>query len=166
MRVSIVVAVSENGVIGVDNKLPWRIPEDLARFKKITMGNTLLMGRKTFESIGRALPGRTSLVLTRDREYSPPEGVLVAHEIEEAMEKAPGPEIFVVGGAEIYGQLLPRTDRIYLTRVRGYYEGDTYFRGLDQSQWTLSQSTPSEGCTFEVYERNGDVYQPRPLGTP
>lgn len=157
--VSIVVAVSENGVIGVRNQLPWKIPGDLARFKKITMGNTLLMGRKTFESIGRALPGRTSLVLTRDPAYVAPEGVVVAHRVDEAMEIAPGPEIFVIGGGEIYDLLLPSTDRIYLTRVHGTYQGDTYFDSPDAEQWALESSTPGETMdtvpahTFEIYDR-------------
>jgi dihydrofolate reductase len=157
--VAIVVAVAENGVIGVRNQLPWRIPGDLARFKRITMGNTLLMGRKTFESIGRALPGRTSLVLTRDASYRPDGGVLVAHGVDEAMAKAPGPEIFVIGGGEIYGLLLPATDRIYLTRVHQHYEGDTFFASPDEEQWMLESSEPGEVTgstprhTFEIYDR-------------
>lgn len=157
--VSIVVAVSENGVIGVRNQLPWRIPDDLARFKKITMGNTLLMGRKTFESIGKPLPGRTSLVLTRDPSFQAPEGVLVAHSIEEAMARAPGPEIFVIGGGEIYDLLLPSADRVYLTRVHGTYAGDTFFDSLDSDQWTLESSVPGDAAdpvpahTFEIYDR-------------
>lgn len=159
MRISLVVAVSENGVIGIDNKLPWRIPEDLARFKSLTMGHTLLMGRKTFESIGRVLPGRTSIVLTRDRSYEPPPGVMVAHEVDEALSLAPGPEVFVVGGAEVYRLLMPFADRIHLTRVHGHYEGDTYFRGFDPEEWSLSSSDPGGGSagapslSFEVYDR-------------
>ena len=157
--VSIVVAVSENGVIGVRNQLPWRIPGDLARFKRITMGNTLLMGRKTFESIGKPLPGRTSLVLTRDPSYRAPEGVLVAHGVDEAMARAPGPEIFVIGGGEIYDLLLAAADRIYLTRVHGKYEGDTFFDSPDADEWTLESSVrgDAEGDvpahTFEIYDR-------------
>jgi dihydrofolate reductase len=157
--VAIVVAVSDNGVIGARNQLPWRIPGDLARFKKITMGNTLLMGRKTFESIGRPLPGRTSVVLTRDPSYRAPEGVLVAHGVDEAMARAPGPEIFVIGGGEIYDLLLPATDRIYLTRVHGQYEGDTFFELPDADEWTLESSVPGEALdpvpphTFEIYDR-------------
>ena len=157
--VSIVVAVSDNGVIGVRNQLPWRIPADLARFKRITMGNTLVMGRKTFESIGRPLPGRTSLVLTRDPSYQAPEGVLVAHGVDEAMARAPGPEIFVIGGGEIYDLLLPSADRIYLTRVHERFEGDTFFPSLDQEEWALESSVPGEATspvpphTFEVYDR-------------
>ena len=157
--VSLVVAVSENGVIGIDNRLPWRIPGDLARFKRITMGNTLVMGRKTFESIGKALPGRTSVVLTRDPSWKAPEGVVVAHGVDEAMARAPGPEIFVIGGGEIYDLLLPSADRIYLTRVHERVQGDTYFASPDGEQWTLESSVPGEAQgsvpphTFEIYDR-------------
>jgi dihydrofolate reductase len=157
--VSIVVAVSDNGVIGVKNQLPWRIPADLARFKRITMGNTLIMGRKTFESIGRALPGRTSIVVTRDPSFRAPDGVVVVHGVDEAIARAPGPEIFVIGGGEIYDLLLPSTDRIYLTRVHGRFEGDTYFASPDEEHWTLESSVPGEAKdhepahTFEIYDR-------------
>jgi len=155
---SIIAAVSENNVIGNANALPWRIPEDLARFRALTMGHTLVMGRKTFESIGRPLPGRTTLVLTRRDDFAVP-GVLVAHDRDAAVALAPGQHVFVAGGADIYAQFLPLVARMYLTRVDGTFEGDTYFPSFNPSEWTLvssERSRPAAGlpsCTFEVYER-------------
>jgi len=155
---SIIAAVSEDNVIGNRNTLPWRIPEDLARFKALTLGHTLVMGRKTFESIGRPLPGRTTLVLTRRGDFAVP-GVLVAHDRDAAVALAPGAHVFVAGGAEVYAQFLPLVTRMYLTRVDGIYQGDTYFPSFDAAEWTLVSSersrpaaaTPS--CTFEVLDR-------------
>lgn len=155
---SIIAAVSENNVIGNRNTLPWRIPEDLARFKALTLGHTLVMGRKTFESIGRALPGRTTLVLTRRDDFAVP-GVLVAHDRDAAVALAPGAHVFVAGGADIYAQFLPIVTRMYLTRVAGVYPGDTYFPPFDVAQWKLVSSEPSQpaastpSCTFQVLDR-------------
>jgi len=157
-ELAIIAALSENNVIGKAGALPWRIPEDLARFKALTLGHTLVMGRKTFESIGRPLPGRTTLVLTRRRDFAVP-GVLVAHDRDTAVALAPGAQVFVAGGADIYAQFLPLVTRMYLTRVDGTYEGDTYFPPFDNSEWTLVSSersrpaadTPS--CTFQVLDR-------------
>jgi dihydrofolate reductase len=154
----IIAAVAENNVIGNENALPWRIPEDLARFKSLTLGHTLVMGRKTFESIGRPLPGRTTLVLTRRDDFEVP-GVLVAHDLSEAVSMAPGPHVFVVGGADIYRLFLPLATRLYLTRVHGTYEGDTRFPPFDARAWKLVSSERSNASaatppfTFEAYER-------------
>lgn len=136
MRISIIAAMSRNRVIGRDNRLPWRLPADLARFKKLTMGRCLLMGRKTFESIGRPLPGRTTIVITRQKDYAPAD-VRVAHSLEEALGKAIGDEVFIAGGAEIYRQALPLADRLYLTVIQKSFEGDAYFPELDKSSWQL-----------------------------
>ncbi|MGZ3658343.1 MAG: dihydrofolate reductase [Bdellovibrionota bacterium] len=129
-KLSLIVAMSENRVIGVDNHLPWNIPEDLKRFKKITLGHPIVMGRKTYESIGRVLPGRTNVVVTRERAYRV-EGGAVCHSFEEALEwarRAPGSEeVFVIGGAELFRQALPLASRIYLTEVHWPFEGDTFF---------------------------------------
>ncbi len=133
--ISLLVAVAGNGVIGRDNGMPWHLPDDLKRFKSLTMGKPMLMGRKTFESIGKALPGRTSLVLTRSRNWSAA-GAVVVHSLEEAIERAgDGPELVVVGGADIYRLALPRARRIYLTRVLASVDGDTVFPSLDQQAW-------------------------------
>lgn len=139
MRRSIIVAVAENGVIGVDNALPWRLPADLQRFKRLTMGHHLIMGRKTFESIGRPLPGRTTVVLTRGDFAAP--GVVVARSLDEAFAAArDDDEPFVCGGAEIYALALPGADRVYLTRIERDYQGDARFGALDPARWQLRES--------------------------
>jgi dihydrofolate reductase len=132
---SLVVAMSENRVIGVENRLPWHIPEDLKRFKKITSGHSIIMGRKTFESIGKPLPNRTNIVITRNKEYRV-EGVVTCHSLQDAIEwagRAPGSdEIFVIGGGEIFKEALPRAGRIYLTEVQWPFEGDAYFPAFEE----------------------------------
>ncbi len=160
MRISLVVAHANNRVIGRDGDLPWRLSNDLRNFKRLTMGHTLLMGRKTMDSIGRLLPGRNTIILTRDPNYTFA-GADIAHtwqqaiEIGQAHEAAAAPsyaaaaddspalpseELFVVGGAEIYRLALPHADRIHLTEVDANVPGDTYFPTLDPQQW-LSRST-------------------------
>ena len=133
--VSLIVAMAQNGVIGRDNALPWRLPEDLKRFKAFTLGKTILMGRKTFESIGRPLPGRANLVLTRDRSWFAP-GVIVVHSVEEALTQAAADkELVAIGGAQIYRLVLPFARRIYLTHVHADVPGDTFFPDFDSTQW-------------------------------
>ena len=133
--VSLIVAMAQNGVIGRGNSLPWRLPEDLKRFRSFTLGKPVLMGRKTFESIGRALPGRANLVLTRDRGWSAP-GVTVVHSVEDALARAAASdELVVIGGAEIYRLVLPFARRIYLTHVHADVPGDTFFPDFDPTQW-------------------------------
>jgi dihydrofolate reductase len=130
--ISLVVAMAHNNVIGRDNGLPWgRLPEDLKHFKTVTMGKPVLMGRKTFESIGKPLPGRTNYVLTRDAKWRA-EGVVVVHSLDEALEAG---ELSGIGGAEIYRLLLPYADRIYLTRIDADVQGDTLFPTVDYSKW-------------------------------
>jgi dihydrofolate reductase len=133
--VSLIVAMAQNGVIGRANGLPWRLPEDLKRFRAFTLGKAVLMGRKTFESIGRALPGRVNLVLTRDPSWSAP-GVVVVHSMEAALaQAAASDELVVIGGAEIYRLVLPFARRIYLTHVHADVPGDTFFPDFDPTQW-------------------------------
>jgi len=135
MKISIVVAMAANRVIGRDNQLPWHLPADLKYFKQTTMGKPILMGRKTWESIGRPLPGRTNIVITRDENYDAP-GCVVVHSIEAALQAAAKQdEVMIIGGAEFYRQVLPRTDRIYLTRINEDFEGDTLFPELISSEW-------------------------------
>jgi dihydrofolate reductase len=143
--ISLVVAMARNNVIGRDNGLPWRLPEDLKHFKAVTMGKPVLMGRKTYESIGRPLPGRTNLVLTRDTGWKA-RGVVVVHSIAEALQ---GDEVAGIGGAEIFQLLIPLAARIYLTRIEADIPGDTVFPPLDYSQWVESDSR-----RFAADERN------------
>ncbi len=162
MRLCIIAAMSANRVIGRNGKLPWRLPADLARFKSLTTGHCLLMGRKTFESIGRPLPGRTTVVISRRRDYAPG-GVLVAHSLEDALRMATGEEVFIAGGAQIYRQSLGRADRLYLTVLDREFEGDAYFPEYDESDWRLlseERHEPTEETSyayrFLVYERRRD----------
>lgn len=135
--VSIIVAVAQNGVIGADNKLIWHISEDLKRFKAITTGHPVIMGRKTFESLGRPLPNRRNIVVTRNPHY-PEEGFEVADSLGEALGMfSSEEEVFVIGGAEIYRQAMPFADRFYLTEVYHDYEGDTYFPQWNKADWEL-----------------------------
>jgi dihydrofolate reductase len=142
MKLSIVVAMARNRVIGHHNRLPWHLPGDLAHFKAITLGKPIVMGRKTWESIGRALPGRTSIVVTHDLDYEA-QNAIVVHSVAAALAAAPDcEEMMVIGGAEFYRQLLPLADTLYLTRVEAEFEGDTYFPELDAAEWREISSEP------------------------
>ena len=154
-----IVAAAENGVIGVDNQLPWRLKPDLARFKQLTMGHHLIMGRKTYESIGRPLPGRITVVLTRSAGIDVP-NVLVARSLADAFAQAAArgdDEPFVCGGADVYAQALAECDRCYLTVVERQYTGDAIFPGLDADQWQLVESEPHPEnelpYRFETWDR-------------
>ena len=140
MRISIIVAVAENGLIGRDGDLPWRLSEDLKRFKEITMGKPIIMGRKTWESIGRPLPGRPNVVISRDPNYAA-DGVDVVQSVEQALARAcelGSDEIMVIGGAEIYRVALSDAERIYVTEVHSKVEGDTHFPHFDRNDWRES----------------------------
>jgi len=135
MRISLIVALARNRVIGRDNQLPWRLSADLQHFKRLTMGKPIVMGRKTCESIGRPLPGRTNIVVTRDSSFSAA-GCRVVHSIDEALVAAGGAdEVMIMGGENLYSQLLPRADRLYLTEVQADVSGDAWFPEFDQTQW-------------------------------
>lgn len=137
MKVSLVAAVAENGVIGNKNKIPWNLPADLKNFRRITLGHHLIMGRKTHESIGRVLSGRTNIVITRNRNYKS-KGCIIVHTLDEALKltrKAKGKEAMVIGGGQIYKQALPLATRVYLTRVKANVAGDTYFPKIESSNW-------------------------------
>jgi len=167
--ISLIVAMAQNGVIGRDNALPWRLPEDLKRFKEFTLGKPILMGRKTFEAIGRPLPGRANLVLTRDRDWRAA-GVIPVHSVEEALlQTRTCDELVVIGGAEIYRLLLPFARRIYLTHVHADIPGDTYFPAFDPAQWddVDYQTQPADErhahpITFVTLERRNSPAPPRP----
>ncbi|MCF0053766.1 dihydrofolate reductase [Dyadobacter sp. LJ53] len=146
MLISIIVAVSENGAIGKDNQLLWRLPDDLKRFKQLTLGHPMIMGRKTFESIGKPLPGRTSIVITKQKDLSV-EGILIAHSLEEALNIARGieqSETFIVGGGEIYRQSMPMADRLYVTEVKTIINGDTFFEITNPDAWTETERIAHE----------------------
>jgi dihydrofolate reductase len=146
--INVIAAVAENGVIGAGNKLPWRLPEDLKRFKALTMGHTLVMGRKTFDSIGRPLPGRTTIVITRDLAWTR-EGVTVAHNLDDAIALAQG-EVFIAGGGEIYAQAMARAERLYITHVKASVEGDTHFPAINDS-WRAVEREAHDGFDFVTY---------------
>jgi dihydrofolate reductase len=133
--VSLIVAMDETGVIGRDGRLPWRQPADLMHFKVLTMGKPILMGRKTFDSIGKPLPGRTNLVLTRDAAWTR-EGAIAVRSLDDAVERARGAaELMVIGGADVFRLALPQARRIYLTRIHAKVQGDTQFPPVDWSAW-------------------------------
>jgi dihydrofolate reductase len=147
-KLSIIVALAKNCTIGVNNTLPWRCPEDLKRFKTLTMGHHMIMGRKTFDSIGKPLPGRTTVVVTRNTDLEI-EGCTIAHSLNEAIAACTGDEeIFVVGGAELYRQAVSVADTLYFTEIQQDVEGDAHFPEFDYSAWretardVRSQETP------------------------
>jgi dihydrofolate reductase len=133
--IAIIVAMAKNRTIGIDNTLPWRIPADMQHFKRLTMGHHLIMGRKTFESIGRPLPGRTTVVVSRDRSLKI-DGCIVANSLPEAVANcASDPQVFVVGGAEIYAQALGLADTLYITEIQQDVDGDAHFPELNCNEW-------------------------------
>ena len=160
VRVSIIAAMAENRVIGVNNTLPWRLPADLRHFRRVTTGHHVIMGRRNYESIGKPLPDRTNIVVTRNPSYRAP-GCLVKHSVEDALRSAQNdPEVFVIGGAEIYRQALDRADRLYLTLIHAEVQGDTYFPPIDEKHWREISRERHEpdgknphACTFLVYDR-------------
>jgi dihydrofolate reductase len=137
MKISLIVAMASNRVIGHNNVMPWHLSADLKKFKQITMGSPILMGRKTFESIGRALPGRTNIILSRNPEYQQ-DGCLVVNDLETALKKGceNAAEIFVIGGADLYEAILPIADALYLTIINREFEGDTFFPEIDMNEWS------------------------------
>jgi dihydrofolate reductase len=150
-RISLIAAMAANRSIGIDGRLPWHLPADLKHFKALTMGHTMVMGRKTYESISAGpLPGRSTIVITHQAGYSPP-GVRVAHSLDEALALAEGEEVFVAGGEEIFRLALDqgRADRMYLTRIEKDYPGDTFFPEFDESAWKVVERED-----FPATERN------------
>jgi dihydrofolate reductase len=164
MRLSLIVAMSENRVIGRGGQLPWRLSADLRRFKRLTMGHHIIMGRRTWESIGRPLPGRTSLVISRQPDYLAA-GAQVVASLQQAIEAAGGDDqLFIIGGGQIYEQALPIVDRVYLTLVHTSIEGDTRFPELALGGWHLLEQSPTfpadnkndHAHSFLVYQRSPD----------
>ena len=138
-NLSIIVAVADNNVIGVDNTLPWHLPEDLKRFRALTTGHHIIMGRKTYESLGRLLPGRTTVIVTRNKDYKV-EGALIAHTLESAIALCKDDnEPFLIGGAELYKHGIALANKLYLTKVDINVEGDAFFTDINQKDWHLSE---------------------------
>lgn len=157
MSLSIIVAVASNGVIGGDNKLLWHLPDDLQWFKKCTMGRPIIMGRKTFESLPKVLPGRIHFVLSKNTGYKAPEGVKLFSDVDILLQSLPEGENFIIGGANIYKLLFDYADKMYITKLGISYDGDAYFPTFDEKQWTLVESTKGIGDIphqFMVYHKN------------
>jgi dihydrofolate reductase len=162
MIISFLVAADENNVIGKDNQLPWHLPNDLKYFKNLTWGMPIVMGRKTFESIGKPLPGRKNIVITRNKNWKH-ENIYVANSIEESMRIAAEEdvkEIFLIGGAEIFNSIFPKASRIYLTRIHNSFEGDVTFPQINKEEWKLvkehyckEDEKNQYPHTFQVWER-------------
>lgn len=162
MRLSIIVAVAENGVIGRSNDLPWRLPADLKRFKRLTLDHHLLLGRKTFDAIGRPLPGRKMVVISRRRPVLPA-GVQLAASLSRAIEIAEhsgDDEAFVGGGAQIYLQALPLADRIYLTRLETSFDGDAFFPELGLTEWRRVSQEHHEADDDNPWPYSFEIYEP------
>lgn len=157
-QINVIAAMARNRVIGIGNTLPWHLPADLQHFRALTMGHHIIMGRKTYESIGKPLPGRTTVIVTRDADYHA-KGCITAGSIDVAIAACGAdPEIFFVGGAELYRQVLSRADRLYLTEIQAEYPGDAHFPALDTSDWQESDrqvnvSPDGLGYHFVTYQR-------------
>lgn len=158
---SLLVAAAENGVIGKENKLPWHLPSDLRYFKNTTWGMPILMGRKTFESIGKALPGRTTIVITRNPQLKA-EGAQVVHSIDAAIEaakQAGAKEIFVIGGAEIFIAAMPSAQRIYLTRIHASMDGDAFFPAPDPNVWQLRKQHAVAADARNAFDHSFQIWE-------
>lgn len=160
MLISLIAAMDRNHAIGRDGAMPWHLPADLQFFKRVTLGKPVIMGRKTYDAIGRPLPGRLNIVVTRDPLWRA-EGVYVVHSLEDAfLAAAEYEEVMVIGGANLYAQVLPEADRLYLTKIEGEFEADTYFPDFDRAEWreiaserrTADEKNPYP-CRFVTLER-------------
>ncbi len=167
MRISMIAAVAENGVIGSGQAMPWRIPSDFAFFKRMTLGKPIVMGRKQFETVGKPLPGRTNIVVTRQENYRP-EGVEVFGNVEEALERAVavveasgGEEVMVIGGGDIYAQVLGRADRLYISHVDLSPSGDVHFPPIDPTEWVVVDLPEVEPSTKDDASYRVKVYERR-----
>ncbi|ANE47793.1 hypothetical protein SY83_17565 [Paenibacillus swuensis] len=158
-NITLIAAIGKNREIGKDNQLLWKLPADMAYFRRTTMGNPILMGRKTFESFGaKALPGRENVVLTTNRTYQAADSVVV-HSVEEAMDRFGDKHLYVIGGAEIYRQLLPYAGTVLLTEIDAvFHEADTFFPPLTPEEWTLNESVKGEHNEKNPYDYNFNTY--------
>lgn len=159
MKISIIAAIAQNNAIGMDNKLIWHLPTDLQFFKKTTLNHSIIMGRKTFDSIGKALPKRTNIVITKKADFIAP-GCIVAHTLQDAIAKADSEEVFIVGGANIYAQSMSLADKLYVTHIHHNFEADTFFPVIDPLIWKvtfkedhLKDETHAYDFSFVWYEK-------------
>jgi dihydrofolate reductase len=159
MIISFLVAVDKNKLIGRAGKLPWHLPADLAYFKQVTMGHTIVMGRKTYESIGRPLPGRVNVILTRDRSFTA-DNCVILHSVEEVLEKYKDTmqELFIIGGSEIFVQFFPFVDKLYITKLESEFEGDTYFPDYDINKWKVVSEEKGIIDAENLYEHTYYIY--------
>ncbi|PLS16262.1 dihydrofolate reductase [Bacillus sp. M6-12] len=158
--ISLLLAMDKNRLIGKENQLPWHLPADLKYFKEVTMGHPIVMGRKTFESIGRILPGRENVIVTRNKNFEA-DGCAVLHsanEIKEYADRHEG-EVFVIGGAEIFKAVLPVTNRLYITEIKEEFEGDTFFPPVNEREWELISSRKGTVDEKNIYEHDFLVYE-------
>ncbi|HGY5235728.1 MULTISPECIES: type 3 dihydrofolate reductase [Aeromonas] len=164
MKISMIAAVAQDRVIGKDNQMPWHMPADLAHFKRITLGKPVLMGRKTFESIGRPLPGRRNLVISRNPEYRV-DGVEVIDSVKAALELLSHgeavEELMVIGGGHLFEQLLPKAERLYLTQIELEVEGDAHFPVLDHTDWELLEAESHSADERNAYPYRFETWQRR-----
>lgn len=162
MIISLIAAVSRNGVIGNRGKIPWRLPDDMRRFREITSGHPVVMGRKTYESIGKPLPERENIIVTRQEKYEAP-GCVVVHTLEKALDAARAngtEEAFVIGGAELYREAVPLADKLYLTKINEDFKGDAFFPEINQEEWKktaeekgIEDEKNSHSHTFFIFEK-------------
>ncbi|MFH5181457.1 dihydrofolate reductase [Paenibacillus sp. TAB 01] len=166
--ISFILAMDENRGIGIDNKLPWRLPEDMAFFRRTTSGHTVIMGRKTFESIGRPLPKRHNVIVTGNPSFLA-EGCEIVHTLDEIVARYGGlekEELFVIGGAEVYRQLLPYADRLYITEIAHRFEADAFFEPLDLSQWKEVSRNRGPKNADNPYDYDFVLYERQPASVP
>lgn len=162
MKIAIIAAVAQNNAIGLNNQLIWHLPADLQFFKKTTLNKTIIMGRKTFDSIGKALPKRTNIVISSNAQLQAP-GCVVVHTLQEAIAKADAEEVFIVGGANIYAQSMQMADKLYITHVHHQFEADTFFPEIDTQIWKVSSREDhfkddkhAYDFSFVIYERRNE----------
>ena len=161
MKISLIAGIANNNVIGYNNKMPWLLPADLKYFKEVTTGHYIIMGRKNFESIGRALPNRTSVIITRNANYRAPEGCLIVNSLNDALRLAKNEdEVFIIGGGEIYKMAMPMADKLYITKIDLDCEGDVFFPDISTEHWKLVDQKDFEPngknnnfYSFQIYER-------------
>ncbi|NNV05925.1 dihydrofolate reductase [Geobacillus sp. C56-T2] len=158
--ISHIVAMAENRVIGKDNRLPWHLPADLAYFKRVTMGHAIVMGRKTFEAIGRPLPGRENIVVTRNPQFRP-DGCVVLHSLEEVKQwiAARRDEVFIIGGAELFRATMPMADRLYVTNIFASFPGDAFYPPIPEQEWQVVSYTPGIKDEKNPYEHAFLIYE-------
>lgn len=160
MTITLIAAVAENNALGKDNKMMWHLPDDFKHFKSRTSGHYIIMGRKTFESFPSALPNRTSVIITRQKDYTAPDGCIVVNSLDEALMTSPqDEEVFIIGGGEIYNQSIARADKLDLTRVHAEFpDADAYFPQIDESKWELAEAVFHPKDEKHAYEMTFQVY--------